>query len=161
MPSPPIAALRAAALAGSCLTLIADLKEVSMKRKPASELLSKIVNVRVPYDEYHGFRKLAEYLKVSPGRLIRHILRENYMGQSDPLPDHMKGFREAVNQLAAAGRNLNQLARAANSGQRVDQTEAQAVMAEIQAALNRMGVEIKAYMSRRRKLECVEPRKAA
>ena len=44
---------------------------------------------------------------MSPGRLLRHILRERYLGQSDPLPDQLKTFREAVYQFAAAGRNLN------------------------------------------------------
>jgi hypothetical protein len=132
-----------------------------MKRKPTSEVLSKILNVRIPEDEYLGFRKLADYHKVSPGRLFRHLLRENYMGQSDPLPDQMKGFREAVYQLAAAGRNLNQLARAANSGQLIDQSALHAVLLEIQEALNRMSTEVKAYMSRRQRFVSLEPRTAA
>jgi hypothetical protein len=83
------------------------------------------------------------------------------MGQSDPLPDQMKGFREAVYQLAAAGRNLNQLARAANSGQPIDQSALHAVLLEIQEALNRMSTEVKAYMSRRQRFVSLEPRTAA
>jgi hypothetical protein len=132
-----------------------------MHRKNTSELLTKYLNVRVPEEDYNGFHKLAELFKVSPGRLIRHFLRENILGQSDPLPDHLKSFREAVYQFAAAGRNLNQLVRAVNSGDPIDQVQFRTICEELQAALAKVNAELKAYMSRRRKLECLESRTAA
>jgi len=132
-----------------------------MHRKHTSQLLTKYLNVRVPEEDYQGFRKLAESLKASPGRLMRHFLRENILGQSDPLPDHLKSFREAVYQFAAAGRNLNQLVRAVNSGDPIDQRQFHAVCEELQAALAKVNAELKVYMSRRRKLESLESRTAA
>ena len=131
-----------------------------MHRKHTSELLNRRLHFRIPEQDYLGFCNLAEFHKVSPGRLVRHLLRENYLGQSDPLPDQMKGMREAVYQLAAAGRNLNQLARAANSGQGVDHGSLHAVLLEIEASLARMSAELKTCMSRRRRLEPLEPRAA-
>jgi len=132
-----------------------------MHRKPTSELLSKYVNVRMPEQDYHGFHKLAEFLKASPGRLMRHLIHEYILGQPDPLPEHLKSFREAVYQFAAAGRNLNQLARAANSRQQLDPRELREVCEALHAALNKVNAELKGYMSRRRKLESLESRKAA
>jgi hypothetical protein len=161
MPSPPIADLWSAALPGSCLTPLPTNQEVPMHRKHTSELLTKYLNVRVPEEDYQGFHKLADFFKVSPGRLIRHLLRENILGQSDPLPDHLKSFREAVYQFAAAGRNLNQLVRAVNSGDPIDQRQVRAICEELQAALAKANMELKGFMSRRRKLESLEPRQAA
>jgi len=161
MPSPSIAALRSAALPCSCLTPLPIKQEVSMHRKHSSELLTRYLNVRVPEEDYQAFRKLADGFKVSPGRLIRHFLRENILGQSDPLPDHLKSFREAVYQFAAAGRNLNQLARAVNSGDPIDQVQFSAVCEELLSSLTQVNTELKAYMSRRRKLESFESRTAA
>jgi len=132
-----------------------------MHRIPTSELLNKYLNVRVPEEDYRGFRKLAEFFKVSPGRLLRHILRERYLGQSDPLPDQLKAFREAVYQFAAAGRNLNQLVRAANSGGQVDPVLVRQTCEDLLAGLVKANTELKAYMARCRKLESFEPRQAA
>jgi hypothetical protein len=102
-----------------------------MNRKPTSELLNKYVIVRFPGQDYQGFHKLADFLKASLGRLMRHLLRENILGQSDPLPDHLKSFREAVYQFTAAGRNLNQLVRAGNSVDPIDQRQFRVVCEEL------------------------------
>ena len=132
-----------------------------MRRKSTSELLNRYINVRVPEEDYHGFRKLAVFLKASPGRLMRHLIREHFLGQADPLPDQLKGFREAVYQFTAAGRNLNQMVRAANSGRQIDPGQFRETCEVLQAALDKANAELKTYMSRRRKLESLEPRQAA
>lgn len=132
-----------------------------MHRKPESQLLTKYLSARIPVEDYQRLQKLAEFYKVSPGRMIRHIIIERCLGQSDPLPDQLKAFREAVYQFSAAGRNLNQLVRAANSGQQVDPGEVRLLCQDIQDGLMKANAELKTYMSRRRKLEVLEPRQAA
>jgi hypothetical protein len=63
------------------------------------------------------FKEVAEGLQTTRSQLLRKIILESIGKGPILLPQEMRTFEEAVFQLAALGRNLNQLLRAVNSGQ--------------------------------------------
>jgi hypothetical protein len=52
-------------------------------------------------------------------RVLRKMIREAVGEGPDLLPNDLNVMREAIRQVAALGRNINQLTRAANAGDRV------------------------------------------
>ncbi len=85
--------------------------------KNVSEKQSRLINVRMNEEEALGFQQLAESLETSRSRLLRKVIRESIGEGPDLLPHEMKVFEEAVFQLAALGRNFNQLLKLVHSGQ--------------------------------------------
>lgn len=85
--------------------------------KNASDRQSCMVNVRMSDAEALAFSQLAERLQTSRSRLLRKVIRE-FIGEGpDLLPHEMKHFDDAIYQLAALGRNLNQLLKLVHTGQ--------------------------------------------
>jgi len=85
--------------------------------KNASESQSCMVNVRMNEAEALAMNQLADQLQTNRSRLLRKIIRESIGEGPDLLPNEMKHFEEAVFQLAALGRNLNQLLKLVYTGQ--------------------------------------------
>lgn len=88
------------------------------KSKPP-EVRSRMVHVRLREDEWAGFQQLAENLDQAPSRILRRLIREALTGGPDYFDDGLLELRRMHRELAAIGRNLNQLARAANQGEAV------------------------------------------
>ena len=85
--------------------------------KNASDTLIRSAHVRLDEAEDAGFQELVDRLETTRSRLLRKIIRESIGEGPDLLPNEMKHFEEAVFQLAALGRNLNQLLKLVHTGQ--------------------------------------------
>jgi len=75
---------------------------------------SESLRVRVHAEEREGLRRLAESLDLKPSELLRRLVREAVTQGPDYFDDGLAELRTAHRELAAIGRNINQLARAAN-----------------------------------------------
>ena len=85
------------------------------KSKPGA-IRSKMVFVRLREEEEAGLKKLAADLGQTPSRIIRRLIREALTGGPDYFDDGVLDLRRLHRELAAIGRNLNQLSRVANQG---------------------------------------------
>ena len=85
------------------------------KAKPGA-VRSKMAFVRLRADEDAGLKKLAADLGQAPSRIMRRLIREALTGGPDYFDDGLLELRRMRTELAAIGRNLNQLARTANQG---------------------------------------------
>ena len=74
------------------------------------------LNTRLTDEEDHGLAAVQKKRNVTRARLLRKLIRELIGQGPDLLPDELKSFREAVRQVGALGRNLNQAVRAMNAG---------------------------------------------
>ena len=86
-------------------------------RIPPTDRHSKVVHVRLRPAEDRAFKQLATALNQPPGRVLRRLVREAITGGPDFFADGVSELRAAHRELAAVGRNLNQLVRAANRGE--------------------------------------------
>ena len=105
------------------------------KSKPA-EVRSRTLHVRLRDQEWAGLQHLAVTLDQRPSRIMRRLLREALTGGPDYFKDDRPALSRVSRELAAIGRNLNQLTRAANQGQAVSGDEVQRVVnaARVQTA---------------------------
>lgn len=101
-----------------------------MGRPPskATEVRSRMLHVRLRDAEYAGLQELAAALGQTPSRVLRRLIREALTGGPDYFTDELRGLRGLVRELTAHGRNLNQLARAANRGRVVEAAEVRRVV---------------------------------
>ncbi len=97
-----------------------------------------MVNVRMNEAEALAMSRLASQLQTSRSRLLRKVIRESIGEGPDLLPNEMKHFEEAVFQLAALGRNLNQLLKLVHSGQVKVSSQEQALMEGIRDQVERL-----------------------
>ena len=93
-----------------------------------SEVRSRVVGIRLREAEWAGLKQLAADLDQAPSRIIRRLIREALTGGPDYFDDGLLELRRMHRELAAIGRNLNQLARAANQGGAVDGDEVRRVV---------------------------------
>lgn len=87
------------------------------RRLPDRERRSHMRFARLRPDEDAGLQALATAYGVPPSRIIRRLVREAINGGPDYFKDGVKEIRMMHVHLAAVGRNLNQLVRAANRGE--------------------------------------------
>ena len=87
-----------------------------MRKKP----FERVMHFRITEEENQELIFLARSFGLeNRSRILRKMIREA-MGQGpDLLRDDLNAFREAVRQLAALGRNINQIAHAINSGKAI------------------------------------------
>ncbi len=112
----PVARLRR--LRRGYATLVEELK--LRKRKSGERLaMSDSLRVRIHSDERVALGKLAESLDEKPSRIVRRLIREAITEGPDFFDDGVDELRAAHRQLAAIGRNINQLARSANQGEKI------------------------------------------
>lgn len=87
------------------------------RRLPDPERRSHKLYFRARPAELAGLTALSQALNVPPSRILRRLLREAITGGPDYFKDDVKEIRMMHVHLAAVGRNLNQLVRAANRGE--------------------------------------------
>ena len=87
------------------------------RRIPTKDRRTRIRAARFRADEDAGLQALATAYGVPPSRIIRRLVREAINGGPDYFKDGVKEIRLMHVHLAAVGRNLNQLVRAANRGE--------------------------------------------
>jgi hypothetical protein len=95
--------------------------------------LSHVIHVRLPITEHAAFIAAAIRLHEPRSRLLRRAVRD-IIGQPANLLDHeLAGLTDAVYQLKAVGRNLNQLMQAIHVGKVTvaDAAEVESVRASV------------------------------
>ncbi len=92
---------------------------IKSQRTPRSAARSGVLHVRLHDQETAALKQLAAALGQPPSRLLRRLIREAITGGPDYFKDELVDLRRMVRELSAIGRNLNQLARAANRGEAV------------------------------------------
>ena len=84
---------------------------------------SETVTIRLRADEKAALQVEAARAGVRPSRLLRRMVRELANGAPDYFDDGLTETRAAHRELAAIGRNLNQLAKMAQRGEHFAVTE--------------------------------------
>ena len=109
---------------------------MSRSRLSAPARRSHTLCVRLRPDEHAAFRRLAQTLGQPPSRVARRLIREAVTGGPDFFADGVLELRAASRELAAVGRNLNQLARAANRGAGLAGPEVSATLTAVRTRVN-------------------------
>lgn len=86
---------------------------------PKGEAKTSSLRVRVNPEEHAALQRLAKSLDEKPSQVVRRLVREAITGGPEYFEDGLAEIRAAHRELAAVGRNINQLARAANRDERV------------------------------------------
>ena len=86
------------------------------KQRP-DKALSRVAHVRLSLAEDTGLKALGAALDLPPSRIHRRLIREAINGGPDYFADGVQELRLLHVHLAAVGRNLNQLVKAANRGE--------------------------------------------
>ena len=81
--------------------------------------MSESLRVRIHANERQALGRLAESLDQRPSRIVRRLIREAITQGPDFFDDGVSELRAVHRELAAIGRNINQLARKANQNERV------------------------------------------
>lgn len=87
------------------------------------KIYSESLRVRVGAEERKALQEFAATLGERPSRILRRLIREAITGGPDYFKDELADVARLSRELAAIGRNLNQLAKAANRGEWVDAAE--------------------------------------
>ncbi len=92
-----------------------------MPRKKLGQGIAKSDSLRVWVrpNERKALQKLAGSLGVKPSQVVRRVVREAITGGPEYFADGLKELQAAHRELAAVGRNINQLARAANRDEKI------------------------------------------
>lgn len=100
------------------------------------EEFSDAVRTRIDGKEKAALSVLAGRLGETPSRVIRRLIREAINGETDLFDPGLEVLAGATNQLAAVGRNLNQIARAVNEGRVMADPVSSEQMTEIMAQVS-------------------------
>ena len=83
---------------------------------PRKKELSQVTHVRLPQSEHEQFVTASKRLGESRSRLLRRAVRDIIQRPAQLSDQELTALTEAVYQLNAVGRNLNQLVRAIHLG---------------------------------------------
>ena len=120
-------------------------RRAGAKTRKRSETLS----VRLTPPEKAGLVRLAARHGVAPSRLARRMIREaGLQGVIDPFPSEAAALQDATSQVAAAGRNLNQIAKAVNRGSAIIDPETRADLEATLTAVRKVRDEVRATLMR-------------
>lgn len=86
---------------------------------PKGEAKTSSLRVRVNSQEHAELQELAKSLNEKPSQVVRRLLREAITDGPEYFGDGLVEIRTAHRELAAVGRNINQLAKAANRDERI------------------------------------------
>ncbi len=100
--------------------------------------LSKVTYLRLTEAEHQEFTAAAKRLRDTRANLLRRAVREIIKQPTDMLERELAGLDEAVYQLRAVGRNLNQLVRAVHTGELKDGQVDPAVLATLTQAIGQL-----------------------
>ncbi len=104
-----------------------------MTETTAKKRRSEALRVRVRVDEREALNRLAKSLGRKPSEVLRRLVREAVTGGPDFFDDGLDELRAAHRELAAVGRNINQLAKAANRDKPVVASELRGELADVKA----------------------------
>lgn len=95
----------------------------SLSRTTSRPRKTEALRVRITDEEQSGLKKRAASIDTTPSKVMRRLLREFLNGAPDYFEDGLQELRATHRELAAIGRNLNQLVRAVNAGEIVSTSE--------------------------------------
>ena len=104
-----------------------------MTETTAKKRRSEALRVRVRDDEREALNRLAKSLDRKPSEILRRLVREAVTGGPDFFDDGLEELRTAHRQLAAVGRNISQLAKAANRDEPIVASELRDELADVKA----------------------------
>ncbi len=107
-----------------------------MTKTTAKKRRSESLRVRVRNDEREALKRLAKSLGRKPSEVLRRLVREAVTGGPDFFDDGLDELRAAHRELAAVGRNINQLAKAANRDKPVVASELRGELADVKARVD-------------------------
>lgn len=119
------------------------------KKKPRTAM-SESLRVRLHADERAALGRLATALNERPSRIVRRLIREAITAGPDFFDDGVDELRIAHRELAAVGRNINQLARSANQGERVVPAQLKRNLAAAKLQVERLADFYRAAVARAR-----------
>ncbi len=100
--------------------------------------MSEVTRVRLAADECAAFAAAAKRLGESRSNLLRRAVREIINRPADLLEKELAGLDEAVYQLRAVGRNLNQITRAMHQGELKDGQIDAALLEELKQTVEQL-----------------------
>ncbi len=106
------------------------------------------LRVRVNRQEHAALKMLAKSLDEKPSQVVRRLLREAITGGPEYFNDGLQEIRAAHRELAAVGRNINQLAKAANRDERVVSKDVRRNLAAAKQQVDRLGALFRAAVER-------------
>ena len=112
---------------------------------------SEALRVRVRDDEREALNRLAKSLDRKPSEILRRLVREAVTGGPDFFDDGLEELRTAHRQLAAVGRNINQLAKAANRDEPIVASELRDELADVKARVEDVAGVYRGAVERARK----------
>ncbi len=121
-----------------------------MNTKNAFERRSDLVNVRLTPPDKLRFEQVAQRLNTTASRLLRKMIRELVGQGPDFLEGDMKTIEQAMFQVGAVGRNLNQLLRAVHSGRPVASSEFRPVLDDVLRHVEQLRKELHRAIDRAR-----------
>lgn len=104
--------------------------------------LSKVTYLRLTELEHREFVEAAKHLGDSRADLLRRAVREIIKRPADLLEKELTGLDEAVYQLCAVGRNLNQITRAIHLGEVKDTLLIAALIEPLQQACDQQAARV-------------------
>lgn len=124
---------------------------------PKGEAKTSSLRVRINPQERRALQKLAKALDENPSQVIRRLMREAITGGPEYFSDGLKEIRTAHRELAAVGRNINQLAKAANRDERVVSKDLRRNLAAAKQQVDRLAAHFRTAVERvqRRNVERV------
>src|ERR1035438_7681767 len=87
-----------------------------MEQQSAVERFNRSAHVRLHEIEDRALQQFVDHLGTTRSKLLKKIIRELIGLGPDLLDQEWKAFEDLVYQLAAVGRNLNQLLKAIHTG---------------------------------------------
>jgi len=109
------------------------------------------VKTRLSQAEYQGFLAFLQRHGTNAARFLRKVIREAIGEGPDLFPNELQAFREAVFQVGAIGRNLNQLVRGFHSGQLSGKQVDGALLEAVRDQVVRLEKELLAVVQRSRR----------
>lgn len=79
-------------------------------QRPPRKIRSRVAGIRLREAEWAALQQFAAPLGQPPSRIIRRLIREAITSGPDYFTDELLGVARLSRELAAIGRNLNQLA---------------------------------------------------
>lgn len=107
---------------------------------PEGEAKTESLRVRVNPEEHAALQALAQSLDQKPSQVVRRLVREAITGGPEYFADELSELRAAHREIAAVGRNINQLARAANRDEPVVSRDLRRNLAAAKQQVERVAV---------------------
>jgi len=113
------------------------------EKKPVKNPMAR---VRLTHDEDKKFTDYSEKMGVTRSKIQRKIVRELINKELDLVPEEIEAFRNAAKNVAAIGRNFNQLIRAINSGKVPDRIYHESYYDDIKSHLSILDSTLRSYL---------------